>query len=67
MNPSELELWQRRQEELVQEAETGRLTRRLREEGPREISSQTGIQGRRAKLHRAIALWGGINVPFFRA
>jgi hypothetical protein len=67
MNPSELELWHRRQEELVREVETGRLTRRPREEGSRESSSQTGIRGRRARLHRAIALWGGINVPFFRA
>ena len=35
MNPNELHLWHRRLEELVREAENGRLTRRLREEHPR--------------------------------
>ncbi len=67
MNPNELELWHRHHEELVREAEYGRLTRRLREERPRRPSSQLRSRGRMARLHGAIALWGGTNVPFFRA
>jgi hypothetical protein len=45
MNPNELHLWHRRLEELVREAENGRLTRGLRKEHPRSPSSQTGEQG----------------------
>ena len=56
MNPNELDLWHRRHEEVVREAENGRLTRGLREERPRRPSSQTGSRGRMARLHEAIAL-----------
>ena len=66
MKPNELELWYRRHEELVREAENGRLTQRLREERPRRSSSQAGSRGRMARVHGALALWGGTNVPFFR-
>ena len=67
MNPNELELWYRCHEELVREAANGRLTRELCEERLRRPSLQIGSRGRMARLHEAIALWGGTNVPFFRA
>jgi hypothetical protein len=57
MNPNELALWHRRHEELVREAEYGRLTRRLREELPRRPSSQPRSgRGCMAGLYEAIAL-----------
>jgi hypothetical protein len=66
MNLNELELWHRRHEELLQEAENERFARRLRKGRPQRFSP-TGRGRGMARLYEAIASWGGISVPFFRA
>jgi len=66
MNLNELELWHRRHEELVQEAENERFTRRQRKVRPQRFSP-TGCGRRMARLHEAITSWGRTSVPFFRA
>lgn len=49
MNPNELELWRRRQEELLQEAEHRYLVRRLR--AARRKKKQIGLLGRLRDRH----------------
>jgi hypothetical protein len=66
MSLSDLELYNRRHEELLREAEDRRLARRLRQEHPRRIS-ETKSRRRKTRLHRMTALWGRTSVPFFRA
>ncbi len=66
MSVYDLQLAHRHHEELVREAENGRLARRLREERRRRPSRLTSRR-RMAGLGRARALWGRIAVPFFRA
>ena len=66
MGLTELDLYNRRHEELLQEAGDRRLARRLRKEHPRRIS-ETKSRRRKARLHRMIAIWGRTSVPFFRA
>ncbi len=58
MGLSELELYSRRHEELMREAEEGRLARRLRQEHPRRISDTAGKR-RLAQRHRMAALKDG--------
>lgn len=58
MGLTELELYNRRHEELMREAEEGRLARRLRQEHPRRISDTAGKR-RIARLHRMAALQDG--------
>jgi hypothetical protein len=62
MSLTDLELYNRRHEELLREAED----RRLRQEHPRRIS-ETKSRRRKTRLHRMTALWGRTSVPFFRA
>jgi hypothetical protein len=65
MSVYDLQLAHRHHEELVREAENGRLARRLREERhrrPSRLRSRRGIAG----LWRATGLRGRIVVPFFR-
>jgi hypothetical protein len=66
MNLTELELYNRRHKELLQEAEDRRLARRLRQEHPRRMS-ETKSRRRKSRLHRMSAIWGRTGVPFFRA
>jgi hypothetical protein len=66
MNLNELELWHRRHEELLQEAENERFTRRQRT-GRSQLFSPTESGRRMARLHEAIASWGRTSAPFFRA
>jgi hypothetical protein len=54
MGLSELELYNRRQEELRREAENRRLSRALRQERPRDVSGARSGQGM-VKYRRAIA------------
>ena len=58
MGLTELELYNRRHEELMREAEERRLARRLRQEHPRRISETEGKR-RIARLHRMAALGYG--------
>ena len=67
MGLHELELWNRQHEDLLREAENGRLARRLREEQRPRRSFRSGSVRRMAGLGRAIGLWGRISTPFFRA
>jgi hypothetical protein len=53
MNLNELELWHRRHEELLQEAENERFARRLRKGRPQR-SSPAGRGRRMARLQEAI-------------
>jgi hypothetical protein len=66
MGLSELEMYNRRHEELRREAENWRLSRRLRQERSREVSGAESGRGM-VKFRRAITLWGRTSVPFFKA
>jgi hypothetical protein len=58
MSLTELELYNRRHEELMREAEDRRLARRLRQEHPGKVSEAKGRR-RIGRLHRMAAFGEG--------
>ena len=66
MGLTNLELYNRRHEELLREAEDRHLARRLRQEHPRRMS-ETKSRQPKTRLQRMTAIWGRTSVPFFRA
>ncbi len=64
INPTEM--FRERQLELMREAESRRLARRLRVTRPQR-SSRSEHRSLGAGFRRAIASWGRTSIPFFRA
>ena len=62
---NEIDLWRERHRELLREAESGRIARRLRATRPKR-DRRTTNGGQLSTLRRAATLWSRTSVPFFR-